>query len=115
MNEIAGLRLPPDVLDIIRACPGFTVAQNIEDLIELSTRDAVNGIHEVAYDVPGKGRVVEAWVCRVRNGVSANYPEPYMRRRDPDCMVIADDLPTNKERFSERFGYDFAELRQLTF
>jgi len=21
----------------------------------------------------------------VRNGIVANYPEPYMRRRDPDC------------------------------
>jgi len=115
VNEIAGLRLPPEVLDILRECPGFTVAQDVNDLIELSTRDAVNGVHEVAYEVPGKGRVVEAWVCRVRNGISANYPEPYMRRRDPDCMVIADDLPTNKERFSERFGYDFAELRQQTF
>ena len=42
--------------------------------------------------MPGKGRVVEAVACRVKNGISANYLEPYMRRRDPDCMVIADDI-----------------------
>jgi hypothetical protein len=40
------------------------------------------------YDIPNRGKVVEALVCRVRNGISANYTEPYMRRRDPDCMVI---------------------------
>lgn len=102
-------------MEILQACPGYSVARNTSELVALATRDAVDGIHEVAYDVPGRGRVVEAEVCRVRNGICANYPEPYMRRRDPNCMVIADDLPTNKERFSERFGYEFSELRKLTF
>jgi hypothetical protein len=41
--------------------------------------------------------------------------EPYMRRRDPDCLVIADDLPTDKPRFRERFGESFAALREDTF
>jgi len=87
----------------------------VQQLVDLACRDAVHGWHEVAYDVPGRGRVVEAMVCRVRNGVAANYTEPYMRRRDPDCMVIGDELPTNKPRFSERFGRDFAPVRQETF
>jgi hypothetical protein len=69
---------------------------------------------EVRYDVPGKGSVLEAVVARVRNGIAANYPEPYMRRRDPDCMFIADDEPTDKPRYSERFGSDFEPLRQET-
>ncbi|MFM7382763.1 MAG: DUF4914 family protein, partial [Microcystaceae cyanobacterium] len=68
-----------------------------------------------AYDIPSRGKVVEAVVCRVRNGISANYTEPYMRRRDPDCMVIGDDLPTNKPTFQSRFGFEFEELRQQTF
>jgi len=45
----------------------------------------------------------------------ANYPEAYMRRRDPDCLLIGDGLPTDKQAFKERFGGDFAPLRQQTF
>ena len=115
VTKARDLRAPQEVVEVLEACPGYTVARKTSELVALATRDAVDGIHEVAYDVPGRGRVVEAEVCRVRNGICANYPEPYMRRRDPNCMVIADDLPTNKERFSERFGYAFSELRKLTF
>ncbi len=106
---------PPGVERLLAECPKFTVASNVGELIELACCDAVNGWHEVAYDIPGRGRVVEARVCRVRNGVAANYLEPYMRRRDPDCMVIGDQLPTNKPRFHDRFGSEFEEVRQATF
>jgi hypothetical protein len=110
-----GFRIPLAVEEILAACPGFTVARCKQDLLALAVRDAVNGVHEVAYDVPGRGRVVEAQVCRVKNGIAANYTEPYMRRRDPDCMVIADEKPTDKPRFREQFGEDFQQLRQETF
>lgn len=110
-----GFKIPLAVEEILAACPGFTVARCKQDLLALSVRDAVNGVHEVAYDVPGRGRVVEAQVCRVKNGIAANYTEPYMRRRDPDCMVIADEKPTDKPRFREQFGEDFQQLRQETF
>lgn len=72
-------------------------------------------VFEVAYDVPGKGSVVDATVTRCKNGVSVNYPESYMRRRDPNCMTIADNLPTDKTRFSDRYGYEFDEIRKETF
>jgi hypothetical protein len=110
-----GFEVPPEVKEILAACPSYTVARNQQELTELAVRDAVNGIHEVAYDVPGKGRVVEVQVCRVKNGISANYLEPYMRRRDPDCMVIADERPTDKPRFREEFGSTFESLRAETF
>ncbi len=70
---------------------------------------------EVAYDVPGRGRVVEATVARCKNGAAVNYVEPYMRRRDPEAMVVADTMPTNKRRYVERFGADFEPVRQETF
>jgi len=108
-------QIPREVEEILHACPGFTIAGNQEQLVELSVRDAVDGIHEVAYDVPGRGRVVEAKVCRVRNGIAANYVEAYMRRRDPDCMVIADQRPTDKPRFEDEFGENFDQLRAETF
>lgn len=107
--------LPAEAAELLRACPGFIVPNSLDDLVALAVRDAREGWHEVAYDTPGKGRVVEALVCRTRNGIAANYTEPYMRRRDPDCMVIGDALPTDKPTYRERFGGDFAELREATF
>ena len=110
--------LPPMAEDVLAHAKSVTYVGNVEELVASAVPEGQTdeqGYYTVAYDVPGKGRVVEAKVCRVRNGVSANYMEPYMRRRDPDCMVIADDQPTNKPRFDNRFGYDFNELRQETF
>jgi len=108
--------VPAEVRDLLAQCPKYTLAQSVDQLVELSTRDAdPTGWHEVAYDVPGKGSVVEARVCRTRNGVAANYMDAYMRRRDPDCMVIGDDRPTNKKRFSDRYEQGFDTLRQETF
>ena len=108
--------LDQDVRNLLMAAPKVTFASTVEELIELSVRDAgPDGYHDVAYDIPGRGSVLEARVCRVRNGISANYVDPYMRRRDPDCMVIADEQPTNKPHFREQFGTDFAAMRQETF
>jgi hypothetical protein len=107
--------VPDDLKSILEACPGWEVARTVEDLVEMAVRDAVDGWHEVAYDVPGRGTVPEARVCRVTNGIAANYYEPYMRRRDPDCMVIGDDRPTNKPRYAERFDHSFEKTRRETF
>lgn len=107
--------LPTEAITVVQECPSLTIASTIAELIELACGGPHSNYFEVAYEIAGKGRVVEATVARVRNGVAANYPEPYMRRRDPDCMVIADDLPTNKPTFKERFGYGFVTLREETF
>ncbi|MFP4173983.1 MAG: DUF4914 family protein [Candidatus Hydrogenedentota bacterium] len=108
--------IPREAADMLNACPGYTVARNVDDLVALAVRDAgPDGWHEVAYDLPGGERVLEARVCRVKNGVAANYAEPYMRRRDPDCMVIADDRPTDKPHFSDRFEQPFEDVREATF
>ncbi|MBN1486955.1 MAG: DUF4914 family protein [Anaerolineae bacterium] len=107
--------LPEDARKLLEGCKSVTVASSITELVNLSCGGLGRNYFEVTYDVPGQGQVLEATVSRVRNGISANYPEPYMRRRDPDCMVIADNLPTDKPRFRERFGEDFAVLREDTF
>ncbi len=107
---------PADARAILEQCPGVTIGSTPAQLIALATGGKPSSEeYEVAYDVPGKGRVVEARVARVRNGVVANYTEPYMRRRDPDCMVVADDLPTDKETFSERYGLPFEVVRSEAF
>lgn len=109
-------KLPPETAELLAGAPSFTLAESTEQLIELAVRDAgPDGWHVVSYEVPGKGLVDEARACRVKNGIAANYFEPYMRRRDPDCMVIGDKLPTDKPTFKERYGKDFSELRQETF
>lgn len=106
---------PAEAAAVLAMCPGLTIASTVAELVDFACGGADSDHFEVAFDTNGKGTIVEAVVARVRNGVAANYLEPYMRRRDPDCMVIADDQPTNKPRFHDRFGYDFATLRTETF
>lgn len=109
-------RLPAHLRTLLTKAPSVTVAYSANELVELAIRDAgPDGHHEVAYQLPTGERVVEAIVHRVKNGISANYLEPYMRRRDPDCMVIGDNRPTNKPTYTERFGEPFGKTRQATF
>lgn len=115
-NEILSkLILPDELKDILLNCQSLIVAKTVDDLINASVKDEKDGYHIVSYNVPGKGEVKEAYVCRVKNGISANYYEPYMRRRDPDSMLIADDLPTDKPRYSDVYKRPFKELRDETF
>jgi len=108
--------VPAHLRTVLENAPSVATAFDVDTLVELAVRDAdAAGRHTVAYDVPGKGVVEEATVHRVRNGISANYLEPYMRRRDPDCMVIGDTLPTNKPTYVERFGEPFTDVREETF
>ncbi len=92
----------------------FSTAEELADAAVPREMVDEKGFFTVGYDVAGEF-VPEMKVCRVRNGISANYLEPYMRRRDPDCMVIADEGATDKQTFRNRFGDDFEPLRQETF
>ena len=95
------MRLPPDVVATLQAAPEVLVPRSRSQLLKLSLGETEGQMQfEVAYDVPGRGRIVEAVVTRCRNGVAVNYVEPYMRRRDPDCMVVADEGPSEKPRSS---------------
>lgn len=110
-----GISLPADLVDILANCKSLTIFSSTEELAVASTNGIENHEFEVKYDVDGLGEYTEAIVHRVKNGISANYTDVYMRRRDPDTMVIADQLPTDKQRFSERFNYEFDTLRTQTF
>jgi hypothetical protein len=79
----------------------------------LGNRDD-HGQYEVVFQTEAKGRIIEAMITKARNGLAVNYPDPAMRRRDPDAMVIGDDLPTDKPRYEERFKEPFAAMRQRT-
>lgn len=107
--------LPDDVQILLNSCKGFTLFETVEDIAEAAVGGKDKLEFEVKYDVPGKGEYTEAIVHRVTNGISANYTEAYMRRRDPDTMAIGDNLPTDKKRFKDKYGYEFSNLRKETF
>ncbi len=107
------ISLPDDVIVILSGCKTFNTFDSVAQLATAAV-GGDNNCFEVKYDIPGKGEVTEAIIHKVTNGISANYTEPYMRRRDPDTMAIADNLPSDKERFSDKFGYDFDALRKET-
>ncbi|MBN1118477.1 MAG: DUF4914 family protein [Bacteroidales bacterium] len=110
-----GIKFPNEVIDVLENCKSLTFFSDTQELAEASTNGKDNLSFDVKYQIPGKGEYTEAYVHRVSNGISANYTDAYMRRRDPDTMFIADDLPTDKAKFADRFGYDFSKLQKETF
>ncbi len=105
-------RIAADVEAILAGAPRVVIPENRGELIEWSLGGEGADTYEVAYTLPDGGRVVEAHVVRCRNGVAVNYTDAYMRRRDPECMVVADNVPSEKTHYSERFGGSFEPLRR---
>ncbi len=112
-NNLHKFVLSQELKDVIDNSPSVIIPNNTKVLYDLIFASEDSQHLEVAYDVKGS-KVVEANVVRCKNGVSVNFTEDYMRRRDPDCMRISDDLPTDKPRFSDVYGYDFPTLRGET-
>jgi hypothetical protein len=110
-----GIEIPPDIENLLERARSVTHFHTPAELKEAALGGPGNSSFDVKYYVPGRGEYTEAVVHRVENGISANYTEAYMRRRDPDTMLIADNLPTDKQRFSDICGYDFSMLRTETF
>jgi len=108
------LVLPDTIRSVLETAPAVTSAGTIEELSDLACGGRDNREWTVRYTLPDGREVIEAMVVRVKNGIAANYAEPYMRRRDPDCLVIGDDRPSDKPRFADRYGKPFATLRQET-
>lgn len=113
--EKKGIKVPDQIKDILNDAPKVHFFNTTDELIVAATNGADNATFEVKYDVPGKGEYVEAVVHKVSNGISANYTEAYMRRRDPNSMLIADDKPTDKTHYKDVFGKEFTDLRKETF
>jgi hypothetical protein len=106
--------IPEDARKLLDHCKKFKVFDSYEELAVAAVSGEKNNVFEVKYDIPGKGEYTEAIVHRVNNGIAVNYPEAYMRRRDPGTMSIADHLPTDKVRFRDKFGYDFEVVKAET-
>ena len=109
------MNLPEEVKAILQSQETVIIPKSREELMDLSLGEKYQKTFQVAYNVKGKGPVVEAEVVRCKNGISANYMDMYMRRRDPNCMVIGDHKPTDKRKYKETFGVEFEGVRQETF
>ena len=94
-------------------CPNVILPDTRNELINLSVGGKDNLEDKVAYDVDVK-EIIEADVIRCKNVIAINYPEAYMRRRDPDCMVVNNIAMTDKTTFTDRFNKDFEPLRNET-
>jgi hypothetical protein len=112
--DLSKFNFTPEVEEILRKSPKVTIPTDRQTLFDMALggdKDATR--FDVSYDVNGK-TIKEADVVRCKNGASANYTEDYMRRRDPDCLIVADDKPTDKPTYKERYGKDFSGLRSET-
>jgi hypothetical protein len=114
MLKKSGVNLPEEVILVSESNRGSLFFNSSQEILEASLPGSDQLTYEVKYDIPGRGEVTEVILHRVTNGLSANYTEPYMRRRDPDTMLIGDSGPTDKRRFEDTYGYPFERLREET-
>jgi len=112
---IEKLMLPDHVKTTLNNARSASCASTIEELEALACGGMENQTQTVSYDLPDGRHIDEVDVVRIKNGLSANYRETYMRRRDPDCMLVADDKDTDKTRFTDRFDVPFDALKEETF
>ncbi|MFI3115932.1 MAG: DUF4914 family protein [Clostridia bacterium] len=115
MNKrLTKLGLSDELLEICSKSPNVVVPTTKDELIKLTFGSYNANVIQVAYDINGEMKA-EATVTRCKNGVVVNFTEDYMRRRDPNCMVITDDGPTDKTRLSDRYpDMKWSDLRQET-
>ncbi len=104
-------QVAPEIGAAVSRAPRVIYPTGREHLVELALGEEGRERHQVVFDLPDGTSVVEAEVVRARNGVAVNYPDPYMRRRDPDSLVVGDAAPTDQPRFEDRFGAPFSDLR----
>lgn len=105
---------PKELNTIIANSPSAIVPESKKILYELIFGNKHTDKIEVVYDVADE-QIKEADVVRCKNGAVVNFTEDYMRRRDADCMRIGDELPTDKPRFKDVYGYEFSALQEETF
>lgn len=105
--------LSEELTKVVYNSPSVIIPETKEVLYSLIFGNSHSDTIQVTYNVGGE-IIKEADVVRCKNGAAVNFPEESMRRRDPDCMRIADDLPSDKPRFSDVYGYSFDSLRTET-
>jgi hypothetical protein len=93
------IKLPNYAAEILEHSRSVFSPKTREDLLRLAFGEENNDYFEVKYVVDGIGTVVEANVTLCKNGAVVNYTDDYMRRRDPDCLLVADKNDTDKPKY----------------
>ena len=109
-----GWHIADDLMNVFNKCKNVIVPESRNELMEMSVGGKNNVVFEVYYETGTKGRILEATVTKCKNGIAVNYPDPYMRRRDPNCMVVNNIAMTDKILFEDRFNKKFASIRTET-
>lgn len=89
------------------------VPNSKKELLDLSLGGENNNTFDVIYKI-NNTPLREATVVRCKNGISVNFDDVTLRRRDPNSMVISDNNPTDKVTYEQRFGKPFDEDRKET-
>lgn len=103
-----------EVKDILANAKKVKFPKDRKEIFAMAV-DGDKDTYEISYNVEGKGKVVEALVSKCKNGLVINYPDKYLRRRDPHCLVIGDNQETDKPRFDKLYNRSFDEVRKQTF
>lgn len=114
-EKLYEMNLPDYVLEILECSKEVIVPKTRTELFELAMGNKENTTFDVEYEVDGIGTVLEATVTKCKNGAVVNYVEDYMRRRDPDCLLVADDKDTDKARYEDVYNKSFEIVRGETF
>jgi hypothetical protein len=114
LSALSKFSFSKELTEVLNNCKKIIVPKDRSELVALAIGGPDKDAFDVGYDVNGK-YYIEANVVRCKNGASVNYTEDYMRRRDPDCLVVADELPTDKPVYKDLYKKDFSLLRSETF
>lgn len=114
MKRMHKFFLQGDLKKLLEQTKSFHLVKDRDELLSLALGGQNERFH-VIYDIPGMGTILEAEVVRCKNGAAVNYFEDYMRRRDPDALLVADENDTDKPRYDDIYNKDFNPLRQETF
>lgn len=115
MNQLMSkLNLPLEIEEILTSSKLVHYPATRDELFSLTLGNSNVTTFDVSYDVNGES-YLEATLTKCKNGVVINYTEDYMRRRDPDCLLVADPQDTDKPRYDDVYNKDFEPLRQETF
>ena len=108
-NKLELLDINQELRDMLLSVEEVIVPKDRKHLTELAMGGADKDFNSVCYN-----GIEEVTVTRCKNGLVINYPEPYMRRREPNCMVIADKKATDKVTYEQRFGESFDRVKAET-
>lgn len=107
-------KINEEVKGLLNKAANVIIAKSRNELFDLASGNGKD-VFSVEYQLPDNRIIQEAIVVKCKNGLTINYLDKEMRRRDPDCLIVGDDNQTDKPRFKEVFKNDFAQLRNEAF